>query len=237
MTVEHLTAEIVHDLTDRIARARRVASEALPERRGQEDDANYWQQVFEANAAALLAALTRVQLAAGQVVRYRFYGRRGNDFLVRPFVAGRGTDVSAMLRVLDWHSPPDAPAAGEGTGRDVELLYRHFTIERSAAGLLEYWMAMQELWASQRWIHSTVVADAEQFAQLTAGPDWEIERPVERVEPAVVRDGESSQLAVLVYSPIERHRVTFHRVRVTPEQAIVYAESLVVAHGPRGYLT
>ena len=31
------------------------------------------------------------------------------------------------------------------------------------------WVAMQELWASQRWIHSTIIADAEQFAQLTAG--------------------------------------------------------------------
>ena len=37
--------------------------------------------------------------------------------------------------------------------------------------------------------------------------------------------------------PIDRQTVTFHRVRVTQEQAVVYAESILVAHGPRGYLT
>src|SRR5262249_47558641 len=120
--------------------------------------------------------------------------------------------------------------------RDVELLYRHFEFEPSAAGVFEYWIAMQELWASQRWIHSTIIADADQFAQLTAAADWRTERPVERVEPAVIRDGDASQIAVLLYSPLERHAVTFHRVRVAADHSIEFAESILVAHGPRGYL-
>jgi hypothetical protein len=236
MAVEHVTPALVHDLGDRVARARRRASEQLPESRQDADNPAYWQQVFEANAAALLAALERVRLADAHIVRYRFYGRRGNDLLVRPFVTRAGTDVSAMLRLLDWHPAPDSARATD-TGRDVELLYRHFRFEPSAAGVFEYWVAMQELWASQRWVHSTIIADAEQFAQLTAAPDWEMERPVERVEPAVIRDGDSSQIAVLVHCPLERHMVTFHRVRIAPEQSIEFAESILVAHGPRGYLT
>lgn len=237
MQVEHLPADIVRDLGDRVARARRAASEQLPEHRDQADDPSYWQQVFEANAAALLARFERVRLSPGYVVRYRFYGRRGNDFHVRPFVVRADTDVSSVMRLLDWHEPPDAGRGGEsGSGQDVELLYRHFTIEPTAAGVFEYWLAMQELWASQRWIHSTVIVDAGHFSQLTAGPDWTVERPVERVEPAVIRDGQSSQIAVLVHCPIDRHLVTFHRVRVTEAHAVVYAESILVAHGPRGYV-
>ena len=103
--------------------------------------------------------------------------------------------------------------------------------------VFEYWLAMQELWASQRWIHSTIITDVEQFAELTAAPEWQIERPVERVEPAVVCDGEVRQIAVLLHCPIERHMVMFHRVRVRPDQSIEFAESILVAHGPRGYLT
>jgi hypothetical protein len=236
--VEHLAADVVRDLTERVARARRAASEQMPERREQADDAAYWECVFEINAAAVLRGLARMQLATGHAVRYRFYGRRGNDFLVRPFVARAGTDVSSIRRLLDWHPPPDAARSGDaGAGRDVELLYRHFTFEPSAAGVFEYWVAMQELWASQRWIHSTVIADAEHFSQLTASPEWEVERPVERVEPAVIRDGDGSQIAVLVHCPIERHLVMFHRVRIAADYAVSYAESIVVAHGPRGYLT
>ena len=238
MAVEHLPADLVRDLGDRVAMARRQASEQLPESRQHADDPTYWQEVFEANAAAMLAALPHVRLAEGHKVRYRFYGRRGNDFLIRPIVARAGTDLSAILRLLDWHPPPDSARATDGgAGRDVELLYRHFAFEPSAAGAFEYWVAMQELWASQRWIHSTIIADAEQFAHLTATPDWEVERPVERVEPAVIRDSDAIQIAVLVHCPLERHMVTFHRVRITPEQSVEFAESIIVAHGPRGYLT
>jgi len=100
-----------------------------------------------------------------------------------------------------------------------------------------FWVAMQELWASQRWIHSTVVADAEQFAQITLGVDWQVERPVERVEPAVIRDPDATQIAVLIHCPIERQLVMFHRIRVPADQSIEFAESILVAHGPRGYLT
>jgi hypothetical protein len=238
MAVEHLPPTLVRDLVERLARARRCASEQMPESRADADDAAYWQRLFEANAAALLGALERVHVAADHVVRYRFYGRRGSDFLVRPFVARADTDVTAMLRLLDWHPSPDSVRAGDsGGGRDVELLYRHFHFEPSGAGLFEYWLAMQELWASQRWIHSTIITDVEQLADLTAGSEWEIERPVERVEPAVVRDGEVGQIAVLLHCPIERHKVMFHRVRIPPDQSIEFAESILIAHGPRGYLT
>ena len=72
--------------------------------------------------------------------------------------------------------------------------------------------------------------------ELTAGADWQVERPVERVEPAVVRDAEINQIAVLLYCPIERHNITFHRIRVLPDRSVEFAESILVAHGPRGYL-
>ena len=238
MAVEHLTPTVVREVVECLASARRSASERMPESRADADDATYWQRLFEANAAALLAALVRVRLAAGQVVRYRFYGRRGSDFLVRPFVARADTDVAPMLRLLDWHPSPDAVRPGESSsGRNVELLYRHFRFEPTAIGLFEYWVAMQELWASQRWIHSTIITDVEQFAEITAGPEWQIERPVERVEPAVVRDGEVGQIAVLLHCPIERHKVIFYRVRIPADQSIEFAESILIAHGPRGYLT
>jgi hypothetical protein len=236
MAVEHLPPALVRDLADRLALARRRASEEVPESRADADDARYWQRVFEGNAAAVLGVLTRVQLAPDHVVRYRYYGRRGSDFLVRPFVVRHGTDVSAVLRLLDWHPPPDASRGERGSEPDIELLYRHFQFEPSPAGVFEYWVAVQELWASQRWIHSTIIADAEQFAELTAGADWQVERPVERVEPAVVRDAEINQIAVLLYCPIERHNITFHRIRVLPDRSVEFAESILVAHGPRGYL-
>ena len=238
MQVEHVAPALVRGLRDRITTARREASEATPESRRDADDAGYWQDLFERNATAVLAVLPRVRLAAGHAVRYRFYGRRDGDLLVRPFVTRAGSDLSVILKLLDWHAPPDATApTGVGTSQDVELLYRFFSFEDSAAGALEYFLAMQELWASQRWIHSTVLADAEALAALTAGGDWRLDRPVERVEPTVVRGGaDGTHLAVLAHSPLGRHTVTFHRIRITPERAIEFAESLVIASGPRGLL-
>ncbi len=237
--VEHLDPALVRDRRERVTAARCLASAAMPEARADADDAGYWQTLFEANAVAVLAALPGVRLADGYAVRYRFCGRRGGDLLVRPFVARSGTDVRHVLRVLDWHPPPDAGAAALATAtQDVELLYRHFTIEPTAAGAFDYWLAMQELWASQPWIHSTLLADANELSQLTAAPEWRVERPVERVEPAVLRDAEhGAHLAVLVHCPLERHAVVFHRVRIAPTQAIEYAESLIVANGPRGLLS
>lgn len=239
MQVEPVEAALVRALRDRIAAARRAVSEATPESRRDADDILYWQDLFERNAAAVLAVLPRVRLAADHAVRYRFYGRRDGDLLVRPFVTRAGTDVSAVLKLLDWHAPPDATApSGAGASQDVELLYRFFTHEDSAAGALEYVLAMQELWASQRWIHSTVLADVDELAQLTGGGDWRIDRPVERVAPTVVRGAaDGTQLAVLVHCPLGRHTVTFHRIRISPEGAIELAESLLVASGPRGLLS
>jgi len=238
MTVEHLAPALVDEMLARVVSARRQASEAAPERRADADDPSYWERVFEANAASLLANLTRVQITGGRAVHYRFYGRRGGDLLVRPFVARIGTDVGPVRRLLDWHAPPDAPGGGGAVGdRDVELLYRHFTHEGTPAGHFEYWLTVQELWASQRWIHSTVIVTTDQFAALTAGPDWRVERPVERVEPAVADGGNDTQIAVLVHCPLERHTVTFHRIRIGADQRIEFAESILVACGPRGYVS
>ncbi|MDX2171458.1 MAG: hypothetical protein SF182_30620 [Deltaproteobacteria bacterium] len=238
MHVEHLDAALVRAVRERIAAARRRASEAQPEARGDADEPYYWQTVFEANAVAVLAALPRVRLAPGHVVRYRFYGRRGSDLLVRPFVTRAGADPSTILKLLDWHTPPDATTPSGAATQDVDLLYRHFTFEPTAAGVFEYWLAMQELWASQGWIHSTVLADAAELAALTGQPDWRVDRPVERVEPAVIRGlGDGQQLAVLVHCPLQRHAVTFHRVRIAADHSIEFAESLLVALGPRGLLS
>jgi hypothetical protein len=236
--VESVDPALVRDLRDHIAAARRAASEATPESRRDADDAAYWQDLFERNAAAVLGVLPRVRLAADHAVRYRFYGRRDGDLLVRPFVTRAGSDLSVILKLLDWHAPPDATAPSGGASQDVELLYRFFTHEESAAGALEFFLAMQELWASQRWIHSTLLADAGELARLTGDGDWRIDRPVERVAPTVVRGGpDGTHLAVLVHNPLGRHTVTFHRVRITPQRAVEFAESLLVASGPRGLLS
>jgi hypothetical protein len=237
--VEHLDPAAVRALRERITVARRAASEGLPEARQYADDPSYWQELFERNAAAVLAALPRVRLADGHAVRYRSYGRRDGDLLVRPFVTRAGSDLTAILKLLDWHAPPDAsaPTSG-GASQDAELLYRYFSFEPSAAGAFEYFLAVQELWASQRWIHSTVLADAAELAQVIAGGDWRLDRPVERVEPAVVRGAaDGAQVAVLIHNPLGRHAVTFHRVRIAPDHSIEFAESLLVAAGPRGLLT
>jgi hypothetical protein len=238
MNVEHLDPQLVRDTRERIAEARRRASESVPEGRGDADEPHYWQAVFEANAAAVLAVLPRVRLAAGHAVRYRFYGRRGSDLLVRPFVTRAGADASTLLKLLDWHAPPDATTPTGVPTQDAELLYRHFSFDLTAAGIFEYWLAMQELWASQRWIHSTVLADADELGALTSQVDWRLERPVERVEPAVIRAAaDGHQLAVLVHCPLDRHTVTFQRVRIPPDQSIELAESLMVALGPRGLMS
>ncbi|MEO8605939.1 MAG: hypothetical protein ABI629_25440 [bacterium] len=235
MEAQHIDADVVRATRQRIAEARRTASEQVPEARQEADDPHYWQRVFEANAATVLGALPRVQLAPGHAVRYRFYGRRDADLLVRPFVTRAGADVSAVLKLLDWHAPPGDISPTASATQDVELLYRYFRIEETAAGAFEYWLAMQELWASQRWIHSTVLADASELSQLIARPDWRLERPVERAEPAVIRGASDGiQLAVLVHCPLERHAVTFNRIRIAPDQSIELAESLIVALGPRG---
>ena len=149
MYVEHLDASLIRDWRERIAAARRAASQSAPESREGADDAAYWQDLFERNAAAVLGVLPRVRLAAGHAVRYRFYGRAGNDLRVRPFITRAGTDAGAMLRLLDWYPAPDArPPAASATTQDADLLYRHFTIEPTATGAFEYWLAMPASWRS-----------------------------------------------------------------------------------------
>ena len=79
---------------------------------------------------------------------------------------------------------------------------------------------------------------AAELAQLTSDGDWRVDRPVERVEPTVIRGGDDgSHLAVLTHNPLGRHSITYHRVRISPERAIEFAESLLVASGPRGLLS
>ncbi len=240
MSPQFIPADTVRDVIDRIERARQLSSTRHPEPPGHPDDPHYWQDLFEAHAAAVLNALSRVQLANEHAVRYRFYGRYGHDLLVRPFVARSATDVSAIRRLIDWHPSPDSAASSpwpEKT-RDVEFLYRHFVFEPSPAGYFEYWIAMQELWASARWIHSRVIADGEHFSTVVADSEWQIQRHVEHFEPAVVteKDG-AAQLAVLIHCLLDRHTVALHTIQISAEQAIVFGEVLPVAQGPRGYVT
>ncbi len=240
MSVQFLDPAFVHALIARVAAARQsaAASETAADVDEIADDASYWEPHFEANAASVLGALERVRLAEGYAVRYRFYSRQGADLLVRPFVARAATDVSTVRQLLDWHAPPDsvAPALRGHPTRDTDLLYRHFTFEHSPQGYFEYWLAMQELWASARWIHSRVIADAETFGAVTGGNGWQIAHAVERCEPAVVADGERAQLAVLVFCPLERQVVTLHRIEIAADQSIEFADAIAVAHGPRGWL-
>lgn len=237
MPVQFVSADVVRDLQQRILAARHRASEQLegsisPER------PEYWEHVFESNAAAVLSALPRVRLKPDYVVRYRFYGRRGADLLVRPFVTRATTEIETIRQLIDWHAPPDsvAPALRSRTNRDVDFLYRHFEFDTSAEGHFEYWLAMQELWGSARWVHSTVIADAEQLGELTAEGEWEIDQTLERCEPAFVRDDEVARLAVCVFCRLERQTIALYQVEIHADQRIEFANAIPVARGPRGYV-
>lgn len=238
MSVEFVPAAEVHDLQGRVARARQLASDEAAEGRVSADDPTYWEDLFEANAAAVLGSLGRVHLPSDRSVRYRFYGRRGADLLVRPFVARTSTDVSTIRQLIDWHPPPDSLARSVAAAptRDVDLLYRHFAYERSARGFYEYWIGIQELWASARWVHSRVIADGEAFAAVAQGERWTVNHAVERYEPAVVVGEETAQLAVLLFCPLERQAITLHRIEIGADQAVRFVEAIDVALGPRGYL-
>ncbi len=238
MSVEFVPAATVRDVMRRVEEARQRAIERLPPPPAGEDDPQYWEQVFEVNAGEVLGALQRVQLGAEQMVRYRFYDRRGGDLLVRPFVAGATTDVDPIRQLIDWHAPPDSIAASlrDRPARDVDFLYRHFRFERSAPGYFEYWVAMQEMWASARWIHSHIIADGEEFAATAEREGWVIRQPVERFEPAVVREEAGAELAVLAYCPLEHQTVGLHRIRIGADQDIRFLETIPVAQGPKGYI-
>jgi len=236
MSVEFVPAAHVRAVARRISEARQRALDgagAPP----QQPDVAYWEALFEANAAAVLAVLPDVTLPAGFVVRYRFFEQRGRDLLVRPFVARASTDIATVRQLIDWHPPPDSLATsllGNPT-QDVALLYRHFSYPHTAVGVFEYWLAMQELWASERWAHSHVIASAADLSQITAGDGWEVLHPVEAYEPAVVRSNGSARLAVLVECPLGRFEISLQQIDIGEDQSLRYGEPVLVASGPRGY--
>ncbi|HVN87609.1 MAG TPA: hypothetical protein VMW17_22460 [Candidatus Binatia bacterium] len=238
MSVEFVPATHVRAVTKRIEEARQRALDRIGPAPSQPPTAVYWEPLFEANAAEVLAVLPSVQLAAGYVVRYRFYEQRNRDLLVRPFIARPGTDVDTVRQLLDWHAPPDSVASARASAptQDVDLLYRHFFFPDTAVGVFEYWLAMQELWASARWAHSHLIASADELSQITAADSWEVIHPVEAYEPAVVRGGHGARLAVLVECPIGRCEITLQQIQIHPDHSLQYAEPVIVAQGPKGYV-
>jgi hypothetical protein len=236
MSVEFVSPEVVRDLLSLVEQGRGAAMQAV----GMEetDSSEYWIRLFEANAAAVLARLSLVALRDDYVVRYCFYGRQRGDLLVRPFVARSTTDVTMVRRLVDWHPAPDsvAPAFVSRPTKDVELLYSHFSFERSAVGFFAYWIAMQELWSSARWIHSRIIAERRDLDDISNRDGWHVDEVVERCEPALVRlnDG-GAQLAVLLYCPLDRAGISLHRVHIGTDQAINFVEAIPVAHGRFGY--
>jgi hypothetical protein len=237
MPVEFIPAAHVRTLMPRVEAARQQALDrcGVPP---PSPDAGYWQTVFEATAAAVLAVLPAVSIAPGFMVRYRFFGQRGGDLLVRPFVARPTTDVEAIRQLLDWHPAPDSVGASEAhrPTQDVDLLYRHFSYAPTATGVFEYWLAMQELWASQRWAHSHVIASAAELSQIIANPGWEVVQPVEAYEPAAVRSDGAARLAVLVQCPLRRFELTLQQIEIGADHSLRYGEPVLVAAGPRGYM-
>lgn len=237
MVVEFIPAAHVRTTTGRVDAARQRALDRCgPPPRS--PDVEYWQTIFEATAAEVLAALPAVRMTPGHVVRYRFFGLRGGDLLVRPFVARATTDVEAIRQLIDWHAAPDSVTSSEAQRPtyDVELLYRHYTYEPTAIGVFDYWLAMQELWASQRWAHSHVIASAAELSQITAAPGWDVVHPVEVYEPAVVRGERTARLAVLVHCPLRAFDITLQQIDIAADRSLRYGEPVLVATGPRGYL-
>lgn len=237
MAVDFIPAAHVRDTLQRVVAARQRASEVVGP--ASQDPGNaYWEQWFEANAAAALASIDSVKLHEGFVVRYRCYGAQGRDLLVRPFVARASTDVTQVRRLLDWHPGPDSMSLQQqhAPTQDVELLYRHFEFARTATGVFDYWVIMQELWASARWTHSHVIASADELSQITARDGWQVIHPVEHYEPAVVLAEDSSRLAVLIQSPLRRFEINLQQIDIDAQQAMHYAEPILVASGPRGYV-
>lgn len=237
MSVDFVSPVEVEDILRRVEEARSSGESQRPE--STPNSTEYWQEVFEVNAACVLAALPRVHLETAHIVRYCFYGRQGSDLLVRPFVARPATELSAVRALIDWHPPPDsiAPAMLHRPTRDVDFLYRYFTFEPSPVGYFEYWVAMQELWASARWVHSRVIADSIQFDAVTTDREWRVDQKLERYEPAVITDEEEGvQLAVLLYGQLKTRTITLHRIQIGADRGITFLESIPVAYGPRGYL-
>ncbi len=235
--VEFISATHVQACRERIHQVRERTSARVgpaPSR----FDAHYWQTWFETNAEELLKAFPSVQINAGYCVRYCYFGPQGADLRVRPFVTRTGTPLETVQRLLAWHPPPDSMGTLErGTpNQDVQFLYSHFSFPRTAQGYFDYWLVMQELWASARWAYSHVLASHEELSQLISGPDWQLVHPVERYQPALVRHEAAALLAVLVHCPLNRFEVTLQRIEIDAAQALHYHEPILVAAGPRGYV-
>lgn len=235
--VDLVPAAHVRETLQRVHAARQRAGEVAGPPSRDPDNA-YWERWFEANAAAVLQVVDGVTLSDGFAVRYRCYGQQGRDLLVRPFVARLDTDVAAVRRLLEWHPPPDSMSVQQRytPTQDAELLYRHFRFARTPSGLFDYWVVMQELWASARWTHSHVIASAEELSQLTSSEGWKVLHPVERYEPAVVLSGAAARLAILMHCPLERFAIQLEQIDIDAEQALHYAEPILVASGPRGWV-
>jgi hypothetical protein len=238
MEVETLSGDDVRDSVAAVERAHQQVGEAIPANRDDADSPEHWQAILEANAAAVIGALEHVSLTPGYVVRYRFYGRQDGEARVRPFVARASTDVDAVRAALDWHTPPDSGPVTQRlrANRDADLLYKHFSFADSALGVFQYWLAMQEIWASAAWVHTRVVADRADFAELVSGADWQVEREVESYQPVVVRRPDGANLAALLYSPLQRHAIVLQQVEIQADNALHFAAAITVASGPRGYL-
>ena len=236
MSVEFIPAAHVAEVTRRIQSARQSATASCgPAPR--EPSAVYWEGLFETNATRVLAEIGSVHLNPGFVVRYRFFGEHGGDLLVRPFVARATTDVDTVRQLIDWHPAPDSVAGSRMMAtQDVELLYRHFDFPRTAVGFFDYWITMQELWASSRWVHSHLITSADELRRITAGDGWEVVHPVQAYEPAIVLTSDSAQLAVLLQSPLRRFAIHLEQIEIGADHAVGYGESVLVASGPRGYL-
>jgi hypothetical protein len=237
MSVRHVPAEHVLQRMLGLRKARERTVQKHPAVPDPADTAS-WEQLFETNATEALATVPSVTLRSGLVVRYRFFGQRERDLLVRPFVARQGTDVEAVRRIIDWHPPPDscASALAAHPTRDVDLLYRHFSFPWDERGIFDYWTVMQELWASARWTHAQVISSATELAALTAAQGWQVERAVEACEPAVVLAETSARLGVLVHDALDRHSVVLQQIEITADGAVHYGTAAVVANGPRGYI-
>jgi hypothetical protein len=237
MSVRHVSAAHVQERMRGLVEARQRALEKHPSP-GDPPPTAYWEALFESNAAEALATVPNVTLPSELAVRYRFFGQRGRDLLVRPFVARPGTDVEAVRRLMDWHPAPDscAPALAARATRDVDLLYRHFSFPWDERGVFDYWTVMQEIWASARWAHAHVIGSAIELATLTSAEDWELQRPVETCEPAVVLDETSARLGVLVHDALDRHSVVLQQIEIAADKAVRYGTAVVVATGPRGYV-
>jgi hypothetical protein len=141
-----------------------------------------------------------------------------------------GADTSAMLRLPDWHPPPDSSRRRPGSSRR-RLLYRHSISSLPPPGvriLARHAGAVGEPALDP----PAIITDAEQFAQLTAPPEWRVERPVGASNHHHPRGTPARSPCCYLPAgtppgdvpPRADHRRTVGRV----------AESILVAHGRMG---